>query len=227
MPATRPFAAGTPAPAALSGTRPGRVTRRQLLALAGAVALGGCAMAPPAPLRLLHLPATPSGAAETAAPPAPAATAAGPRWQLMSPVAVPDYLDRDTLLRADGATGLRALPGVRWAEPLRDAVPRVLRDDLARLLGEGQIWSAPLPPGLQPTHQLRVAVLALHARSDGHVLLAARWTLSATDGRSAPHSQRVELLSAPGSAADDADALALAHRQLLWRLAQAIAAADG
>lgn len=193
-----------------------------LLALLAAATLAGCSTSPP--VQLYHLPA--------AAPQAvPAAAADGEVWQLMAPVRVPDYLDREALLLPQGRTGLRVLPGHRWAETLRDAVPRVLKQDLATLRGESRVWTTPLPPGVAATRQLRVELLAFEAEADrSAVQLQARWTLAdaaagATPSTSAatPPATYSTLIRVP---ADDAsvDALVAAHRLALWQLAVRISA---
>ena len=165
---------------------------------------------------------------------APLATAASPsaalapagvalNWQLMQPVVVPAYLDRDAVLLPQGQSGLLALAGHRWAEPLRDSVPRVLRQDLATLLGESRVWIAPVPPGVVIARQLRVELLALDAAADrSAVLLRARWSLADPAGASPPRAD-VVALTIP-SAGTDVDSLVAAHRLALWRLAERIAA---
>ena len=121
-------------------------------AIACAALLGGCGTPQPAP-RLYEL---------RAAPPVTVQPVASTQVvQLLSPVRLPELLERDALLMPQGQAGLEALQGHRWAEPLRDAVPRLLRQDLATLLGEARVWSAPLPAGVAPTRLLRVDVLVL------------------------------------------------------------------
>ncbi len=184
-------------------------------AIACAALLGGCGTPQPAP-RLYEL---------RAAPPVTVQPVASTQVvQLLSPVRLPEVLERDALLMPQGQAGLEALQGHRWAEPLRDAVPRLLRQDLATLLGEARVWSAPLPAGVAPTRLLRVDVLVLHANAQRNaVTLQARWTLSDPAGATPP---RVELaqISAP-SDGPSPDALVAAHRLALWRLAEQIAAA--
>ncbi len=156
----------------------------------------------------------------------------GPVLQLLQPVTLPEVLERDAILVEQGQSGLQALPGHRWAEPLRDAVPRLLRQDLATLLGPAQVWVAPLPAGLVVVQQLRVDVLALQTNAArNQVQLQVRWTLAAPGAASpapagpAPGAPviRVETLSAPVNGTD-VDAIVAAHRMLLWRLAEAVAA---
>ena len=178
------------------------------------VLLSACSSSPP--VQLYQLRADPPGL--FAAP----AAAAGERWSLGA-VQLPDYLDRDALLRPTGQAGLTALTGHRWAEPLRDAVPRLLQQDLARLRGAEQVWRAPLPPGVAVDRQLRVEIQQLEARADGlGVVLAARWMLIDPSGRGPARvfDSRIEVPSAEASP----DALVSAHRTALWQLAQEMVA---
>lgn len=201
--------------------RPSRRTRRlcptaPALLLAGAL-LAGCA-APLPPVTWVRLPAEVPGAV----PPAPRASASGEVWQLVLPVALPGHLDRDALLVPRGAAGLQPLGGVRWAEPLRDAAPRLLRNDLAIHLGT-PLWTAPLPPGVTPTRQLRVELAAFDVAADGRgAALQARWSLADPRGASAPRVFEATFVTP--AAGTDAEALAAAHRLALWQLAGRIAA---
>ncbi len=188
---------------------------KNLLLITAALALlVACGTPQPAP-RLYQLHATP-----------PAPVVARPSTQVVQLLAVslPELLERDALLIPQGLAGLDALGGHRWAEPLRDAVPRVLRQDLAALVGEARIWTAPLPTGVAPSRRLRVEILVLQARPDrSGVSLEARWTLSDATGNTPP---RVELtrIDAP-AAGTEPDALVAAHRLALWRLAEQLAEA--
>jgi uncharacterized protein len=193
-------------------------TRRHLLsaALPGmALLLGACAGSSLPPVRWVRMPAEDSGPAA-----APATVVPGV-WQLMAPVQLPGHLDRDALLVPQGAAGVQGLGGTRWAEPLRDAVPRLLRQDLEREFGT-PVWTAPLPPGVRPTHQLRVEITAFDVAADGRsVLLVARWSVADASGRVRPAIFDARI--ATPAAGHDADALALAHRQALAQLARRMA----
>ena len=158
--------------------KPTPAPRGVALALAFAALLTACANpAPPPALYQLRGP-----------PPVPVQPVPGTLvLQLLQPVALPEALQRDGLLLPQGAAGLRVLPGHRWAEPLADAVPRLMRQDLAALLGEARVWTAPLPPGVAVTRQCRVEILSLLPTPDRTaVVLQARWTLSDSTGRTPP-----------------------------------------
>jgi uncharacterized lipoprotein YmbA len=156
---------------------------------------------------------------------APQPAQAAPPWQLMLPVRVPDYLDRDELLLPQGANAVQPAFNHLWAEALSRSVPRVLTQDLRTLRGAGSLWTAPLG-GVAVQGQLRVELLALDVDAGGRsVTLQARWSThplgSATTSAAQPAAHTTRL-TVP-STSQDAAALVSAHRLTLWQLAQAIA----
>lgn len=192
------------------------ITMKTALPLLAVITLTACGTSPP--VQLYQLRADPPGTAATAAP------NASPTWAL-GPVLLPEYLDRDAIVRSSGQATLLTSPTERWAESLRDAVPRLLQQDLARLRGSDSVWRMPLPPGATAARQLRVEIQRLDADSAGrNVVLQARWTLIDPSGASKPlvAERRIEV-AVSGS---DTDALVSAHRTALWQLAQAIAASS-
>ena len=194
--------------------------QRRRLGLAGVLLLAGCGTAAPPP-RLYRLAVNAPGGAASA----PAASTPQ-TWELAAEVSLPEYLDRETLVVAAGDTRLQALAGHRWAEPLRDSVPRLLRHDLALLRGADRIWAAPAPPGVAIDRVLRLELLALHADALRRELsLQARWWLTDPRGR-APPLQASAALQLPVDG-EDADAIVRAHRLGLWRLAERIAGSAG
>jgi uncharacterized lipoprotein YmbA len=143
-------------------------------------------------------------------------------WQIVGTPRMPEYLDRDALLMPHGDAGLRPLPGHRWAEPLREAVPRMLRQDLSALLGANRVWTSPVPPGIVVTRQLRLELQSLEATPDRRaVRLRARWTLVDPSGATPPLADQADI-SVP-STSTEPDELVSAHRLALWRLAERIA----
>jgi len=102
-------------------------------------------------------------------------------------VQIPEYLDRSSIVVPTGSAGLSPLAGHRWAEPLKDAIPRILRQDLSALLGAQHVWAAPVPPGVVITRQLRLELLRFEASADRRqVRLQARWSLADPAGKSPP-----------------------------------------
>jgi len=192
--------------------------------------LAGCAGSPaPATIWMrlsTEAPALAAGGTGPACPAVSAPAAPGEAWQLMLPVVLPGHLDRDALFVPQGASGawVRPLEGARWVEPLRDAVPRVLREDLMRALGGQVVWWPPLPPGVLPTRQLRAEFVAFEIGADGRALTTqVRWTLADARGARAPavHEARI---ATPVAGPGGAEGWALAHRLAIAELSCRIAA---
>ncbi|MBL8344543.1 MAG: membrane integrity-associated transporter subunit PqiC [Rubrivivax sp.] len=161
----------------------------------------------------------PAASGTTAAP-------AGEVWQLMLPLPLPAHLDRDSLFLPQGTSGalVRPLAGARWVEPLRDAVPRLLREDLWRRMGGRPLWAAPLPPGLAPTHQLRVEITTFEIGADGRTLATqARWSIADARGTRPPVAHEARI-GTPALQPEAPESWALAHRQAIAALAERIAA---
>ena len=147
----------------------------------------------------------------------------GAVWEVSGQVRLPGALDRDTLVVSTGAASLVPLAGHRWAEPLRDSVPRRLVSDLALLRGERLVWRAPSPAGVNVTRQLRVEIDSLMADSARQLLrLQARWSLTDVQGGTTPPVLGKADIDVPLANASP-DALAAGHRMAVWRLAQRIA----
>lgn len=196
------------------------LNRRSLLAAAGIGTLAltaGCAGPAAPPTRWYELRAEPPE-------PRPATRPGdGAAWEVSGLVRLPGALDRDTLVVSTGAASLTPLPGHRWAEPLRDGVPRRLVADLALLRGEGLVWRAPAPTGANVTRQLRVEIDSLMADSGRRSLrLQARWWLTDIQGGATPPRLGQADIDVPLQDGSP-DALAAGHRMAIWRLARQIA----
>jgi len=193
-----------------------------LLALA-AFPLVGCATRDTPPRRLYGLTGSPALPAD--AKPGQDSRA----WVLSPQIALPELLDRDEILIAEGSAGLRPWPEARWAEPLREALPRVLAEDLWRLRQPYPVALGAAPDNGQESLRLIVQVDEWLARGGGAGLkltLRARW-------RWAPlHAPANTALPAAGNAEltvdcpHQADALADAHRRSVMLLAARIVTAS-
>lgn len=190
-----------------------------LLALAGG-GLAACS-SPSAPLRWYRLPGEPPRGEEAA----PRTAAAGSAvWELAPTLPMPELLERDTLWFEDSAAGIRLLHGHRWAEPLRDTLPRLLRNDLARLVPG--LWTGPAASNAPLAGRVQVELLALQGSLPRRqVTMAARWvvtTAASAEPRAAARAYRADE-TVPWTEASP-ESLVVAQRVAMWRLAQRIAA---
>jgi uncharacterized protein len=189
---------------------------------AAAGALAACSSTSP-PRRYYRLPSEPPtepamGAATPRAGAGTAGTAAV--WELVPALPMPELLSRDTLFVEEGAAGIRLLQGHRWAEPLRDALPRLLRDDLVRVVPG--LWTGPAAQGVPAAGRVQVELLALQGSLPRReVALSARWVVTA-GASAAPRAYRADE-TVPWTEATP-ESLVVAQRVAMWRLAQRIAA---
>lgn len=178
-------------------------TRRLLFAWP-LLSLAACGTTPP--LRWHRLPLDAAGVSSSSP-----SRGGDERWELVREVVMPEYLQRDTMFVDAGGGSLRALPQDRWAEPLQDAVPRLLLHDLTTLRGAERVWAAP------------AQLLALEAEpARGRLLLHARCTWQPLQAAGASRVQALSVLVPLGDAS--AATLVQAHRAALHELAARIAA---
>jgi uncharacterized protein len=173
-----------------------------------------------APLRWYRLPSEPP--AGESAPRATASAASGAAvWELAPALPMPELLGRDTLLIEEGEAGIRLLHGHRWAEPLRDALPRLLRDDLARFVPG--LWTGPAAPNVALAGRVQVELLALQGSLPRRqVALSARWVVTPAGASKAPPRSHRADEAVPWAQASP-ESLVVAQRVAMWRLAQRIA----
>lgn len=207
-------------------TTPSHLRRRDglhMLAAALLLPLVGCATRDAPARRLYGL---------TGTPPLPTGICPGQdgrAWVLSPQVAMPELLDRDEVLVAEGSAGLRPWPEARWAEPLRDALPRVLAEDLWRLRQPYPVALGAAPGNGMESLRLVVQVDEWLARAEGaglRLTLRARWRwqpLNAPANTTLPTPGGAELTV---DCAHQADALADAHRRSVMLLAARIVASS-
>lgn len=196
-----------------------RRTFAKACGLCSAGVLAACS-SPSAPLRWYRLPSEPP-TGEPAPRAAAGAAGGAAAWELIAALPMPELLERDTLFVEEGAAGIRLLHGHRWAEPLRDALPRLLREDLARFVPG--LWTGPAAPNVTPAGRVQVELLALQGSLPRRqVALSARWVVTSTGASTAPRAYRADE-SVPWTEATP-ESLVVAQRAAMWRLAQRIAA---
>ncbi|HXV35544.1 MAG TPA: PqiC family protein [Myxococcota bacterium] len=136
-------------------------------------------------------------------------------------ISLPEILNRPQIVTRTGANEVRVADFAQWAEPLEQSVPRVIAENLARLLGTERVVVYPWPTQLAVDYRVEVAVIELEGSDDGEARLAARWRLLREDGSEATPLR----LSAHAERAADASigAMAAALSRTLEALSRDIA----
>ena len=151
------------------------------------------------------------------APDGPKTAAALPAGTVigLGPVTVASYLDRPQIVTRLRDNRIRVDEFNRWGEPLRDAVTRVLMDNVSLMTGDQRVLAFPWKRSQKVTVQVAVAVSGFEANDNGAVTLRARWQLLDGDGERLDE-RRTEITRASGG---DYGQVAAAMSSLLSDLA--------
>lgn len=175
--------------------------------------LTGCGSSPNVHFYTLSSSAAPAGGEAT---PAGAIPSVG-----LGPITLPDVVDRPQFVLRTGGNKVVIAEEHRWAEPLKSEIPRVIAENLSRILGVKQVWS--YPQGAAETADIRVLVNVQRFDStpDEAATIDVSWTVQRKPGEPVPGRSLVKE-AANGSGYD---ALAAAHNRALASVSRDIAAA--
>ena len=187
-----------------------RMTRAAVAGLA-LLLLTACASAPPDQFYRLGVP----GLA------APAVLRQSP-VVLIAPVSVPDLVDRPQIVTLGPGSRVQVSDQLRWAEPLKLALGRLLAERIGTRLGLAQVWAYPAEPGTEAQMRISVAVQRFDSEAGVAASSTLLWTVRRMrDGQT--RSGRSEARAVPADAS--IGALVEAHGQALARAGDEIAAA--
>jgi uncharacterized lipoprotein YmbA len=157
----------------------GSGVRRHVLAVAIAlIALAGCAGAPSPKTNFYSLTVE---AAPARAQGSTGAEGGSVTRVLVSRVAIPGIVDRPQMVSRSvsmsASNSVEVFDFHRWAEPLQEAIPRVIAANLALELGPGHAVSASLMPGLPPDVRVSVDVQKFEATLGTGVAVEVLWSV--------------------------------------------------
>ena len=159
------------------------------------------------------------------APAQPQGTSGGaagtPTRVSVSRVAVPGVADRPQIVARVASNRVEIFDFHRWAEPLQEAIPRVVAGNLGAQLGPRYSVAAGIVPGLPPDVRVSLDVQRFEAVMDGSVTIDALWSVRPATGEArAGRSVIEERIAESGHAG-----IAAAYSRALVGVAQDIAAA--
>lgn len=138
----------------------------------------------------------------------------------VGPVTIPMEVDRPQFTLRISANQLAIDEFHRWAEPLDNAIARVVAGDLAALLGASRVSSVQMA-GLNPAYRVSLNILQFDSVPGKSARIEALWTIRKTaDGT--VFSGRSEVTEPVQ--ADTFDDLAAAHSRALAKISGDIAA---
>jgi uncharacterized protein len=128
--------------------------------------------------------ATATAAATPAATPYAASAASAPAAAsvVVGPVTLPELVDRPQLVVRVAPNRVAILESERWGEPLRSQIPRVIAEDLGRLLGSGRVASHLQHAGTEAGYRVLLDIERFEASPGEAVSVEAVWSLRGAAG---------------------------------------------
>jgi uncharacterized lipoprotein YmbA len=183
--------------------------------LGASLMVGGCASQPS---RFYLLSAMPNP--ETASLGAPREK--GPTIGV-SPVTLPDYLNRPQIATYTSPYELRLAEFDRWAEALDVNFSRVLAENLSLLMPTARVVMSPWPRAFPIDYQITVDVTHFLSQVGGQSLLIADWILFKGEGLQVLMTGKSRFSASPGG--EDYGAIVAAMSQTVASLSREIATA--
>jgi uncharacterized lipoprotein YmbA len=140
---------------------------------------------------------------------------------LVTRVAIPGVVDRPQIVSRTASNSVEIYDFHRWAEPLQEAIPRVIAGNLAQQLGPGHAVSASTMPGLPPDVRIAVDVQKFEATMGTGVAVDVLWSVRPGVGEARVGRSTVE---EPAAEAGHAG-IAAAYSRALAAVARDIAVA--
>lgn len=104
----------------------------------------------------------------------------GPSITIAS-VTLPELVDRPQLVVPDGGTRIAILEGQRWAEPLKSAIPRLLAENISRLMNSDRVSAYPQHAANSADYRLFVDFQRFEL-SGSTVIVDALWEIRSAKG---------------------------------------------
>ncbi len=142
----------------------------------------------------------------------------------IGPIAVPEYLNRTSLVYSKQGNRLQISSTERWAEPLEAGIIRIMSANLASQLDTQDIRSFPWGPAQSPDYGVAVSLWQLDA-NEQRALLAAEWRIvHPASGDSV--ARRIVTLQQPMPGGEfNVDQIARAYSELFEQLSTLISEA--
>ena len=186
-----------------------RIVAMWLAMLATACSLGGGGVK-----ETFYVLSGPEGAAPADSPGAPAV--------YVGPVAVPESVDRSAMVLQNSANQVDVSDEHRWAEPVKTAIPRVIAENLMRLLNTPRVMASRAGPVTDVDYRVALEVQRFESSLSQGATVEVLWTITGKRAKAPVTGRSSEREPATSPTPEG---VAAAHSRALARVAQDIAAA--
>ncbi|WP_257993607.1 PqiC family protein [Cupriavidus pauculus] len=143
-----------------------------------------------------------------------------PLWIAVSPVQVPERLNRTNLILGQGGGSQRVLEHDRWLAPLPDEFRDALSAQLQSILGAVDTYQQDAGR-TGPAYRINVRIVRLDAELDGQVSALVSWTVRQSPSGTTRTGQTRAVLGSPGGV----ERIVAAYQQLVMNTAYDISGA--
>jgi len=123
----------------------------------------------------------------------------------VGPVSIPDYLERSQIVTGVDIDRVEFLMSHRWAEPLENAITRILAEEISARVPTDRIVTYPWRDMV--ARAMRCQVVVAVVRFDGHpggdVTLGTRWQILGRDGDELAFERSTVIQAAMGPSVED------------------------
>jgi uncharacterized lipoprotein YmbA len=95
----------------------------------------------------------------------------------ITPVELPDYLDRSQIVTRQGIHGLKVAEFDRWGGSLSQSITTVLVENLSSLLSSNRVFATPWPGPERADYRVAIRILRLDCIPAKQVVLKAQWLI--------------------------------------------------
>ena len=141
----------------------------------------------------------------------------------VGPIKLPEYVNRPQIVTRTSPNELSLSSFEQWAEPLTDSVPRMLAENISRLVCTKEVVLFPWRPSQTPEYRVEVEVLQMDGTLGSTVSLEAWWSVTYGGDKKARLTRKATY-SEP-VAGKGYDTLVQAHSRALAALSRDIAGA--
>jgi uncharacterized protein len=176
--------------------------------------LSGCAGSPPVHFYQLSAEAAAGAAGHEAS---------GTELRIaVGPISLPEVVDRPQLVVRSGPNQVTLIDEHRWAESLKGEIPRVIAENLSRLLATGQVWSYPQNAAGAFDFRVLVDIQRFESTPGQMAAIDALWTVQRSSKEGVVSKTGRSMVQQP-IAGKGYDALVVAHSRALGEISREIA----
>jgi len=140
----------------------------------------------------------------------------------MDHISIPEVVDRPQMVLQSGSNQVRLVDDHRWAESLKSEIPRVVGDNLSRLLMTKMVWSYPQVAKGPVDYRVFIDIRRFESTWGSDVSIDALWTIQPQSTNGAVPKTGRSIVQEPVMG-QGFEAIAAAHSRALTAISREIA----